>query len=558
MNSTKLLDLPTEIFSKILEYSYYEDTFDKVALSCKDGLKAFWNVDSYKFKKVKHFQHVYENEPAILNVLSFIDEPGLVELFASKNYLADLQYLANINWKEFGRPYYDSAVVANGHIECIKILEEEFGMCCEENINKYRPEHSETACGTAAECGQIDCLKYLLKIGYEVPDNVPMNVFTNDHIDCLQVLLENGSDIWDNYSDYKSSLCNGEISLEMFIYVYEHYYRDVDIHAYVPAKIEFIKYLNESGHQFTPAIYHTIIQQKNKECFQYVLLETNAGHPGEQEIIYAIQTKELDMVKYLLEHVKPNEMKSDIMHEAVSRKNMEIVKHLHDVEQIGFDDVDTNIAAGHGNLEMLKYLESMGAPITTEAYTWISKYSGKWSYKFPHYRWMYHAVLMYNATSKKEQKNYIECLDYLHAKNIPMNEEAFRIAAKSAEMFLVEFFHEHKCPSNKELFVSAVDSGDINIIKFLRKNGYPMSEEAFHCAISNYKNVEICQYLKDSGCPFTSKTFKQALLRNNDKIIECLYQGDCPLDIDYSSVTENTKEKILKRLENLAEKYPKN
>jgi len=136
-----------------------------------------------------------------------------------------------------------------------------------------------------------------------------------------------------------------------------------------------------------------------------------------------------------------------------------------------------NDAAKSGHLECLEYLHKKGCP-------WDEQ-----------------------ACSYAAEKGHLECLKYLHENGCPWDERACRLAANSGHLECLQYLHENKCPWDKWACNYAATNGHIDCLEYLHKNECPWTGDACKLA-DEFDQKKILKYLHKNGCPCTHNRSK--------------------------------------------------
>jgi hypothetical protein len=160
--------------------------------------------------------------------------------------------------------------------------------------------------------------------------------------------------------------------------------------------------------------------------------------------------------------------------ERVARTNkLELLKWIREEKKCEWDGGTICVAAGQGNLEMIKYCVANGCPFHTSACACAAEYG------------------------------HLECLKYLHEEvKAPWYWRTAAAAARNGHLHILEYLVERKYNFNEEdACYLAAKNGHLYCLKFLHETAKaPWDGYAVQIAHEN-NHVECLQYLLDNDCP---------------------------------------------------------
>ena len=158
----------------------------------------------------------------------------------------------------------------------------------------------------------------------------------------------------------------------------------------------------------------------------------------------------------------------------VARTNkLELLKWIREEKKCEWNVWTTNVAAGQGNLDMLKYCVANECPINTD------------------------------ACALAAENGHLECLRYLHEEaKAPWDWQIATRAAENGRLHILEYLVERKYDKfDAYACADAAWSGHLDCLKYLHETAKaPWDSEAVRDAHEN-DHSECVQYLLDNDCP---------------------------------------------------------
>ena len=200
---------------------------------------------------------------------------------------------------------------------------------------------------------------------------------------------------------------------------------------------------------------------------------------------------------------------------SVARTNkLELLKWAREVKRCEWDRLTIAAAAGHGNMEMVKYCVAKECPIDND------------------------------ACKDAASIGHLEILKYLHEDvKAPWDWITALQAAENGHLHILEYLVERKYDEfNGATVVIAAEKGHLDCLKYLHETAKaPWQNEAVQKAHEN-KHSECLQYLLDINCPlprgwwyeggtlFGEPTINQAAEGGNLEMIQYCVAKNCPMN----------------------------
>ena len=159
--------------------------------------------------------------------------------------------------------------------------------------------------------------------------------------------------------------------------------------------------------------------------------------------------------------------------EVASTNKLELLKWAREEKKCEWDEETINMAAGQGNLEMVKYCVTNECPIDEMACAYAA------------------------------ENGHLEVLKYLREEvKAPWYSETANWAALNGHLHILEYLVERKFDKYNELACErAAEFGHLDCLKYLHETAKaPWDEEAVREA-HNKNQTECVQYLLDNNCP---------------------------------------------------------
>ena len=152
---------------------------------------------------------------------------------------------------------------------------------------------------------------------------------------------------------------------------------------------------------------------------------------------------------------------------------LELLKWAREEKKCKWDEGTIDVAAGQGNLEMVKYCVASECPIDEV------------------------------ACACAASEGHLECLKYLHEEvKAPWDSYTASWAAENGHLHILEYLVERKYDQYNEFSCSnAAENGHLDCLKYLHETAKaPWDSDAVWEA-HHYKHPECVQYLLDNDCP---------------------------------------------------------
>lgn len=199
-------------------------------------------------------------------------------------------------------------------------------------------------------------------------------------------------------------------------------------------------------------------------------------------------------------------------------------------------NVYPDVAALAGNIDMLKFLKSVGC-VFTAASTLTAICGGK----LDCVKFLHENGIPLNKELCSIETGYrpnLEVVRYLYEKGYQFGSSFWESAAFEGNLDTLKFLLNTDLPFDEgETFASAAMCGQLCCIKYLHENGYSWDEKSTEGAISEGK-VECLEYLCEHGCPFYENCYEAALENNQVECLEYLCENGNGAPLDTESCCE--------------------
>jgi len=243
----------------------------------------------------------------------------------------------------------------------------------------------------------------------------------------------------------------------------------------------------------------SLIVKNDDICFQHILPRLNSN---DVKFLYEVNTETRKLIKRssrandLKERFKVKEMSSistlevawehkslwpsywvdkerSFCREVAQTNKLELLKWAREEKKCKWDEETIFVAAGQGNLEMVKYCVANECPID-------------WS-----------------ACAYAADGGHLECLKYLREEvKAPWDSTTAAWAAENGHLHILEYLFERKYDKYSEYACElAAMNGHLDCLKYLHETAKaPWDEDAVRVAHAN-DQPECVQYLLDNNCP---------------------------------------------------------
>jgi hypothetical protein len=266
-------------------------------------------------------------------------------------------------------------------------------------------------CERAAEVGQLDALKYMIKSGCALNSRILSTAALKGHLAVLICILQS---LFHDQNEYKLK---------------SNWQHTLFAEAAFGGHFHIVKYLHESGYQWDINIANAALKSDHPfEVFKYVV-ENGC------QLKHDPCSGDLDLIKYLQARGLP--WKRGACSAAAARGNLDALKFAHENGAKWEDVVATS--ASYGSLNCLKYALENGAPLT-EIYLVAT----------------------------------LEVAKYLVEHNVPLStSRLYTNAIERRQKDVVEYLLENttiKLPQS--LAVDVASLGDLDFLKFAIEKGF--------------------------------------------------------------------------------------
>lgn len=125
------------------------------------------------------------------------------------------------------------------------------------------------------------------------------------------------------------------------------------------------------------------------------------------------------------------------------------------------------------------------------------------------------------------KKNTLTCLQYLHNKGCPWDENVLCTAIKSKKFEHIKYLCENGCPITERVMMIAALSSHTEYIDYLLNYG---GKDKSKLTKDLYKifSLKMIKYLRDLDCPWDEDTFAWHAGRGKINILKYLLKNKCP------------------------------
>lgn len=226
-----------------------------------------------------------------------------------------------------------NAAIVGGHLECLKYAHQE-----------ARIELTEDAFIAAAVRGRLNCLVYLREQGLEWYSETIAICARYGHLECLTYALENGAPYLDGTFDLKDESGEGEIDNYPPEALAAHY-----------GHLECLKYLCEKKVVKTNEIIDFAMQSRELDCARYLIEHT----PSEPHCVYMAQNYWTKNNRLTREHLEDPVWRHFLFHVAIISEaplvERIVNKKKKEIQQIK-DECTCLISEGKMSSDVLQYI----------------------------------------------------------------------------------------------------------------------------------------------------------------------------------------------------------
>jgi hypothetical protein len=258
--------------------------------------------------------------------------------YAAQNGNLDvLKYLLDEKGLEIDNSKLEAAVY-NNHLDTVKYLVDEKGL----RINDY-------ATKVAVNSGSLAMVKYIVEKGAKVNDNLFVLAAHNGHLDIVKYITENKPDIQISHNSIDRILQIGNLDVAKYI----------------------IEIFEEKGGKIKDSAIQFAIESRKLDVVKYIV-EEKGKEINEAAVEFAAKSGILKIAKYVTEKFeeKGGKISDIVLYYAVESGNLDVVKYFVEEKgvKIGDEYVPTTLEMGHGHSDIVKYFVEKGKRISKRAF----------------------------------------------------------------------------------------------------------------------------------------------------------------------------------------------
>jgi ankyrin repeat protein len=237
--------------------------------------------------------------------------------------------------------------------------------------------------------------------------------------------------------------------------------------------------------------------------------------------------------------------------DAIENNDPRIIKSLSNLHKSSLSDA-IDYASKLGNLEIVKYLHSIGAEPSWEA---INNASQCGYLEVVEYLYDITDRFKVYAISNASERGYLEMMKFLYHNdngvyygthyNIDYNEDVegiesfdnttYIVAMKNNHLDIVKFLYDNEVAYDEDLFEWIVENGRLDILQFLHNiDAKTVMDYGLYImsAASEYDQLEIIQFLHNVGIEYGDHTMGIACTYGNLEVVRYLYETGMKFDYE--------------------------
>jgi hypothetical protein len=256
--------------------------------------------------------------------------------YAAQNGNLDvLKYFVEEKGKKIDDSVLETAVL-NKHLDTVKYLVDEKGL----RINDYATE-------VAVDSGSSAMVKYLVEKGAKVNDNVFFVAAINGRLDIAKYIAENKPDIEIGNNTIERTLQSGNLDAAKYI----------------------IKIFEEKGGKIKDVAIIFAIRSRKLDVVEYIV-EEKGKEVTEVAVEYAAKSGILKIAKYVTEKFeeKGGEISDIVLYYATESGNLDVVKYFVEEKGVKIGDEYVPVTLEMGHSDIVKYFVEKGKRISKRAF----------------------------------------------------------------------------------------------------------------------------------------------------------------------------------------------
>jgi len=400
------------------------------------------------------------------------------------------------------------------------------------NRNRFIYENGQNVMRTAAEVGNIDLLRWMIKKKYFRDKRATAYAAKYNQLKTLKWLIDHKFDIGEYAIGYAAG--GGHDDIVHFLID-----KECDVDYYYPASkgnFEMVKYLCMIDPEYVYGVCDGAIESGNLDILKF------AYENGDKFDCDYIPCAHPHILHWLIdnEHILPNIETSIAVAWA---GNLECLQLLHHHKFPILDKQVFTEAVHSRNIEMIEWLHKLGCPFdrkTTSAAVKppMTKYfTGSLPILKKLVEWG--CELKDTICETAAYHGDLEILQYLFAVGCKLTDKIVESAAKNGHLPIIIWAREKGCKWGNACR-AAVEWNHLNILKWLRRIDRDVcglksnekgicrwDEDVCYLAI-NYCYVDILEFALENGCKFSNRCYQYALESGNNSIIACVKKHYSP------------------------------
>jgi hypothetical protein len=220
----------------------------------------------------------------------------------------------------------------------------------------------------------------------------------------------------------------------------------------------------------------------------------------------------------------------------VTRFNVSTIEHAkicfdENKDQYDHQRMLCNIAAGEGNLSVLKYLRSIQCDCDWDESTCSNAALNghleviKWCRKN---RCPWDVYTCANAA----QNGHLDILKWCRKNRCPWTQSTCWNAAENGHLDVIKWCCQNGCPLDSLTCANAAKNGHLDVIKWCCQNGCPLDSQTCANAAKN-GHLDVIQWCRQNGCPWDSRICANAAGKGHLDVVKWCRENGCPWTFGY-------------------------